>query len=71
MKPPKFMPGDNALYENRVVKVTHIVNSTDPADVRAQGWRYYVRYDKGTWSVPESSLKSASIVSDSYEDENS
>ena len=51
-------------FNNGVKKGTILecINFDDPADVRAQGFRYYVAHSGYIWSVPESSLSRPKIA---------
>ena len=58
MKKPKFIDGD-IVYNWRLNKngiILHCINTNEKKDIKAQGFRYYVKFGYNTWSMPESSL---------------
>ena len=58
MKKPKFVIGDKVYYEDldKVGTIVKIINLDDAEDVKAQGYRFYVRFPKWDYSVAQKDL---------------
>jgi len=59
MKKPKFKPLEQVRYISlgKVATIVECINQEDKRDIKAYGFRYYVRCARDIWSVPESQLR--------------
>ena len=67
MKKPQFKPGDRVRYNGAVGVVQRCINLSEPFDIKAQGYRYYITWQGYTQSVPENKLKLVLTKSTTYE----
>lgn len=58
---PRFERGERVLYRSlgKMGVIEKIINLDDPADIQAQGHRYYVRCAGWIWSASENALAKA------------
>lgn len=55
-KEPKFKPGDRVFFnDTRRGTIVECINQDEPADIRLQGFRYYIQA-RQMWSIREDAI---------------